>query len=46
MVGSDICSKGVTPLVIFDQGTVDRVEYIKNILSITFKYENKTFEEH
>ncbi len=46
MVWLGVCSKGVTPLVIFDQGTLDHVGYIQKVLSIALKYGNKTFVEH
>ena len=41
-----ICSKGVTPLVIFDRETVDHVVYIKKVLPVALKYGNKTFGKH
>jgi hypothetical protein len=46
MVWLGVCSKGVTPLVILDQGTVDHVEYIQKVLPIALKYGNNTFGEH
>jgi hypothetical protein len=46
MVWLDVCFKGVTPLFIFDQGTVDHAEYIQNALPIALKYGNKTFGKH
>ncbi|CAF3391616.1 unnamed protein product, partial [Rotaria sp. Silwood2] len=46
MIWLGVCSKGVTPLVILDQGTVDHVEYIQKVLPITLEYGNKTFGEH
>jgi len=46
MVWLGVCSKGVTPLVIFDQGSVDHAEYIQNVLPIALKYGTKTFGEH
>ncbi|CAF4023703.1 unnamed protein product [Rotaria sp. Silwood1] len=46
MVWLDVCSKGVTPLVVLDQGTVDHVEYIQKVLPIALKYGNETFGEH
>ncbi|CAF2128168.1 unnamed protein product [Rotaria magnacalcarata] len=38
--------KEVTPLVIFDPGTVDHVEYIQKVLPVALKYGNKTFGKH
>jgi hypothetical protein len=38
--------KGVTPLVIFHQETVDHAVHIQNVLPIALKYGNKTFGEH
>ena len=38
------CSKGLTPLVIFDKGTVDHARYIKEVLPVALKYGNKVFE--
>jgi hypothetical protein len=46
MVWLGASSKGVTPLVILDQGTVDHVEYIQKVLPVALKYGNKTFEKH
>ena len=43
MVWLGVCSKGVTPLVIGDQGTAHHVEYIEKVLPITLKYGNDTF---
>ncbi|CAF1367538.1 unnamed protein product [Rotaria magnacalcarata] len=37
MVWLGLCSKGVTPLVIFDPGTVDHAEYIKKALPVALK---------
>ncbi|CAF1110758.1 unnamed protein product [Rotaria magnacalcarata] len=46
MVWLGVCSKGVTPLVIFDPGTVDHAEYIQKVLPVALKYGNKTFGKH
>jgi len=46
MVSLGVCYKGVTLLVIFDQETVDHVEYIQKVLPVAFKYGNKNFGEH
>jgi hypothetical protein len=46
MVWLGVCSKGVAPLVIFDQETVDRAVYIQKVLPIALKYGNETFGEH
>ena len=43
MVWLDACSKGLTPLVILDKGTVDHVLYIKEVLPVALKYGNKVF---
>ena len=43
MVWLGACSKGITPLVILDDGTVDRDYYIKKVLSVALKYWNKVF---
>ena len=37
------CSKGVTPLVIFQEGTVDHARYIKEVLPVALKYGNHVF---
>ena len=37
------CSKGITPLVILDEGTVDHTVYIKKVLPVALKYGNETF---
>jgi hypothetical protein len=46
MVWLGVYSKGVAPLVIFDQGTVDHAEYIQKVLPVALKYGNETFGEH
>ena len=46
MVWLGVCSKGVTPLVIFDRETVDHVVYIQQVLPVALKYGNKTFGKH
>ena len=43
MVWLGACSKGITPLVILDEGTVDHTVYIKKVLSVALKYGNETF---
>ena len=44
MVWLGACSKGITPLVILDEGTVDHTVYIKKVLSVALKYGNETFD--
>ncbi|CAF3420632.1 unnamed protein product [Rotaria socialis] len=46
MLWLGVCSKGMTSLAIFDQGTVDHTEYIQNILPVALKYGNNTFGDH
>ncbi|CAM4784202.1 unnamed protein product [Rotaria magnacalcarata] len=43
MVWLGACSKGVTPLVILDEGTVDHVLYIEKVLPVALKYGNQVF---
>ena len=43
MVWLDFCSKGITPLVILDEGTVNHSCYIKHILPLALKYGNEVF---
>ena len=43
MVWLGACSKGITPLVIPGEGTVDHTVYIKKVLPVALKYENETF---
>lgn len=43
MVWLGVCSKGVTPLVILDEGTVDHRYYIEKVLPTALKYGNKVF---
>ena len=38
MVWLGACSKGITPLVILDDGTVDHDYYIKKVLPVALKY--------
>ena len=46
MVWLGVCSKGVTPLVIFDRETVDHVVYTQKVLPVALKYGYKTFGKH
>ena len=43
MVWLNACSKGITSLVILDDGTVDHDYYIKKVLPVALKYGNKVF---
>ena len=43
MVWLGACSKGVTPLVILDKGTVNHERYIKDVLPVALKYGNDVF---
>ena len=43
MVWLGACSKGVTPLVILDKGTVNHERYIKDVLPVPLKYGNDVF---
>ena len=37
----DVCSKGIFPLVIFEDGTLDHTAYIKEVPPVTLQYGNK-----
>jgi len=43
MVWLGVCSKGLTPLVIFDEGTLDHERYIKEVLPVAKKYGDEVF---
>jgi inhibitor of nuclear factor kappa-B kinase subunit alpha len=43
MVWLGVCSKGVSPLVIFENGTVDHSRYIQEVLPVALEYGNKVF---
>ena len=43
MVWLGVCSKGVSPLVVIERGTVDHDRYIKEMLPVALKYGNKVF---
>lgn len=43
MVWLGDCSKGVTPLVIMDKGTIDHAVYIEKVLPVVLKYGNPVF---
>ena len=43
VVGCPCSSKGLTPLMILDEGTVDHSCYIKNVLSVALKHGNEVF---
>ena len=44
MVWLGACSKGLSPLVIFENETVDHNRYINEVLSVALKYGNCIFE--
>lgn len=46
MVWLGVCSKGVSPLVIFEEGTVDHDSYIRKVLPVALKYGNQVFGNH
>ncbi|CAF3124225.1 unnamed protein product, partial [Rotaria sp. Silwood2] len=46
MVWLGICSKGISPLVIFQEGTIDHARYIKEVLSVALEYGTNTFENN
>ncbi|CAF0803011.1 unnamed protein product [Didymodactylos carnosus] len=43
MVWLGVCSEGVTPLVILDNGTVNHQQYIDEVLPVALKYGNNVF---
>ncbi|CAF2066189.1 unnamed protein product [Rotaria magnacalcarata] len=43
MVWLGVCSQGITPLVIFDEETVDHACYIEKVLPEALEYGNKVF---
>ena len=43
MVWLAICSQWISPLVIFDDGTLDHVRYIGKVLPVALQYGNKVF---
>ena len=43
MVWLGVCSRGVSPLVIFEKGTVDHACYINKVLPVALKYGNQMF---
>ncbi len=43
MIWLGACSKGVTPLVILDEGTVDYAVDIEKVLPVVLKYGNQVF---
>jgi transposase len=43
MVWLGVCSKGITPLVILDKGTVNHKVYLEKILPVALKYGNQVF---
>ena len=40
MVWLSVCSRVVSPIVIFDEGTIDHAPYIGEVLPIALKYGN------
>ncbi|CAF3484375.1 unnamed protein product [Rotaria sp. Silwood2] len=43
MIWLDVCFKGISPLVIFEEGPIDHARYIDEVLPVTLKYGNETF---
>ena len=43
MVWLGACSKGITPLVILDEGIADHTVYIEKVLLVALKCGNETF---
>ena len=46
MVRLGACSKGVSPLVIFDEGTVNHERYIQEVLPVVLKFGNDMFGDN
>ena len=46
MVWLGACSKGVSPLVIFEEGTVDHERYIQEVLPVVLKFGNDVFDDN
>jgi hypothetical protein len=46
MVWLAACSEGVSPLVVFKDGTVDHDRYIREVLPVALKYGNKVFGDN
>ena len=46
MVWLGVCTKGVTPLVIFDKGSVDHDRYIREVLPVAADYGDEMFGDH
>ena len=46
MIWLGICSKGVFPLMIFEEGTVDHERYIQEVLPVTPKFGNDMFSNN
>ena len=38
-----VCSKGMSPLVIFENATVDHSRYIQEVLPVVLEYSNNVF---
>lgn len=43
MVWLAVCSKGISPLLIFEEGTLDHTRYIEEVLPVALKYGKKVF---
>ena len=46
MVWLGVCSKGITPLIIFEKGTVNHERYVNEVLPVALKYGNNTFGDN
>ena len=40
MIWLSMCSRGMSPIVIFDEGTIDHAPYIREVLPVALKYGN------
>ncbi|CAF2157480.1 unnamed protein product [Rotaria magnacalcarata] len=43
MVWLGVCSQGISPLVIFEEGTVDHARYIEEVLPVALEYGTKIY---
>ena len=46
MVWLGVCSKGITPLIIFEKGTLNHERYVNEVLPVALKYGNNTFDDN
>ena len=46
MVWFDVCSQGISPLVIFEHGVGDHARYVEEVLLVALTYSTKIYRDY